>query len=332
MVNKKFWVGIGISLIFLYFAVKNIEFDKLLKVISEINYFYIVPTIFFTIFTYIIRAWRWRYFFKHVKPIKFHSLFSAVMIGFMANNVLPARIGEFIRADCIGRKENISRSMSFATIVLERVFDGFSVLFLFVVTLFFCPYPPYITRIGYIAAAIYLVITAISISLRIWKKQFIRLIELLCNRLSDRIGKAIVKHTHSFIGGFDVLKNGWDIAIIFFYSLILWIVSAISFYIMILGCNINHITFIGAIFILIMVAIGIAIPSSPGYVGTFQYFIILALSVFNVDKTTALSYSIVLHAIQFVVPTVIGWIYLCKEHISFKEIKGFSKHNENNQL
>lgn len=320
MMTKKFWLGIGISLIFLYFAVKNIEFDKLVKDIRGINYIYILPILFFTLFTYSVRAWRWRYFFRHVKPVRFHSLFSAVMIGFMANNLLPARIGEFVRADCIGRKENISRSMSFATIVLERAFDGFSVLFLFVVTLFFCPYPPYITRIGYTVAGIYLIIIAILISMRIWKKQLVRLVEILSSRLPDRISKSLVKYTHSFISGFDVLKNGWDVIIISFYSLILWIASAFTFYFMLLGCHITHIPFIGSVFILIVVAIGIAVPSSPGYVGTFQYFIILALSVFNVDKTTALSYSIVLHTIQFVVTIVIGWICLCKEHISFKKI------------
>jgi hypothetical protein len=90
---------------------------------------------------------------------------------------------------------------------------------------------------------------------------------------------------------------------------------------MLIGCNITQIPFIASFIILITTAIGIAIPSSPGYIGTFQYFVILSLSVFNVDKNTALTYSIILHVTQIIVPVIIGWICLCKEQMSFSEMK-----------
>ncbi len=318
--DKRFWIGIGISLFFLYLAFQSIEFDKFFKALKEINYLYLIPVTVCNIFTYVIRAWRWKYFFKHIKQIRFSSLFSAVVIGFMANNILPARIGELVRAYCIGKKEDISKSMSFATIVLERIFDGFSLLFLFGVILFFCPFPQEITRISHIVIGIYLFATVMLISMWIGKQSVIKLVEFLCTKLPNRLGKGIVEHTHSFISGFNVLKNGQEIALIFFYSLILWTVSAISFYCMFLGCNI-HLPFFAAVFVLIVIAIGISIPSSPGFIGTFQYFAVLGLAVFGIDKNTALTYSLVLHISQWIVTIVIGWIYLYRERISFSDIK-----------
>jgi len=319
--DKKFWLGIGISLFFLCLAFRNIEFDKFFKALKEINYFYLFPITFFSIFTCVIRAWRWKYFFKHVKQIRFSSLFSTVMIGFMANNILPARIGELVRAYYIGKKENVNKSMAFATIVLERIFDVFSLLFLFLVTLLFCPFPQIVTKISYLVIGIYLVAVWILISMQIWKQPIIRLVEFLCKKLPNRVGRRIVEYINSFISGFDVLKNWQEIGIIFFYSLILWLFSAICFYFMFHGCKIGHLPFWAAVFVLIVISMGIAIPSSPGYIGTFQYFAILGLGVFGIDKNTALTYSLVLHVSQWIIITVIGWIYLYHERISFSDIK-----------
>ncbi|MEK7273636.1 MAG: lysylphosphatidylglycerol synthase transmembrane domain-containing protein [Candidatus Desantisbacteria bacterium] len=320
MKNKKFWIGIGISVIFLYFALKNIEIKKVLKAFEEINYIYVFPVIFFSMITYVIRAWRWRYFFRHIKPIPFSSLFSATMIGFMANNILPARIGELVRAYCIGKKENISKSTSFATIVLERIFDGFSLLFMFVITLIFYPFPEQIRKIGYLFAVIYLAAAGILISIKVWNQQTMKVVNFLCSYLPKQTGTAITGYAHSFISGLDVLENGWDVFFILLYSIIMWTLSAVSFYFMLPGCHL-HLSFLATLFILIVVAIGIAIPAAPGSVGTFQYFTVLGLSVFGIDKNIGLTFSIVLHITQIAIPISIGWICLCKEQISFREIE-----------
>lgn len=325
MRNKKLWIGIGISAIFLYFALKSIEIEKVLQAFGEINYIYLFPVIFFTILTYVVRAWRWRYFFRHIKIISFSSLFSAVIIGFMANNILPARIGELVRAYCIGKKENISKSMSFATIVLERIFDGFSLLFLFVITLLLYPFPEEIRKIGYLFAAVYVVAAGTLISIKIWNQQAIKIVDFLCSYLPKRMRASIRGYAHSFISGLDVLKNGWDVFLILFYSIILWTISAISFYFMLLGCHLGQLSFLAALFILIVIAIGIAIPAAPGAVGTFQYFSMLGLAVFGIDKNVGITFSIVLHITQIAVPIFIGWICLCKEQISFGEIKDGSQ-------
>ncbi|MFH1961998.1 MAG: lysylphosphatidylglycerol synthase transmembrane domain-containing protein [bacterium] len=328
MKNKKFWIGIGISVTFLYFALKSIEIEKVLKAFEEINYIYLFPVIFFTILTYVVRAWRWRYFFRHVKPIRFSSLFSATMIGFMANNILPARIGELVRAYCIGKKENISKSMSFATIVLERIFDGFSLLFLFVITLILYPFPEEVRKIGYLFAVVYLAAAGILISIKVWSGQAMKIVNFLCSYLPKPVGTAITGYTHSFISGLDVLKNGWDVFYILLYSILMWTISAISFYFMFPGCHLDQLSFLAALFVLIVVAIGIAIPAAPGAVGTFQYFAMLGLAVFGIDKNTGLTFSIILHITQMAVPIFIGWIYLCKEQISFGEMEGKIKNYE----
>lgn len=124
----KLWLGIGISVLFLFLAFRKVNLHELKKALESANYIYLIPAILLTILSLWIRAFRWQYILQPVREIRVSSLFSATMIGFMANNLLPVRLGEFVRAYTIGEKERISKSSSLATIVVERIFDGITIL------------------------------------------------------------------------------------------------------------------------------------------------------------------------------------------------------------
>jgi uncharacterized protein (TIRG00374 family) len=121
--NWKFLLGILSSGLFLYLAFRNVDLILVFKVFKKVKYLNIILVVFLTILGFYLRAIRWYYLMKPLKSIKISSLFSATMIGFMTNNILPARLGEVFRAYIIGRKENIKKTASFATIIVERVFD-----------------------------------------------------------------------------------------------------------------------------------------------------------------------------------------------------------------
>ncbi|MCP4401395.1 MAG: flippase-like domain-containing protein, partial [bacterium] len=137
----KFWLGILISIVCLYFVFRNIEVDKVLETMRSVNYFYLVLAAVLQVSTIVLRAERWKYLLAPIKKLTFKHLLPATMIGFMANNVLPARAGEFIRAYVIGKKENISKTTSFATIIIERVFDMITMLGFLVIILLFVKFP-----------------------------------------------------------------------------------------------------------------------------------------------------------------------------------------------
>ena len=139
--NWKLLAGIIVSGLLLFFAARNVDIQKLWEVLKNVNYWYFLLVLFLTMLYMWIRAYRWHFLLRPVKRIPYSSLFSATMIGFMANNLFPARLGELVRAMAIGRKAQISRSVSFATIVFERVLDGFSILTFLIILLLFSPVP-----------------------------------------------------------------------------------------------------------------------------------------------------------------------------------------------
>ena len=129
-------IGLIIVVLFSYIAFKNVSLEELGKALKAVKYIYLIPAVMFVALTFLFRAMRWRYLVSSIKDVKTTHLFSPLMIGFMGN-VLPARAGEFIRAYLLGKKENISFSASFATIVVERLFDMLMFLGLLVGVLLF---------------------------------------------------------------------------------------------------------------------------------------------------------------------------------------------------
>ena len=134
-----FTSGILISFACLWLFVRKVEWDSLTRAFSEANYIYVLPAIIFIFASYLVRAVRWSILITPVKRVSLLSLFSAIMVGSMANSVLPARAGELIRPILIGKKENIKMTTSLATVVMERIFDMMALIIFTAVILFIIP-------------------------------------------------------------------------------------------------------------------------------------------------------------------------------------------------
>ena len=133
--NRQVWIGLVISFALLWLSARNVEFDRAWAHIQTINLIYLVPYALLVIGEVVIRVLKWQVLLRPVKACSFWKLNSATIIGLMANNVLPARAGEFVRAYAGARLESIPYSMAFATVVIDRVLDGLTVsaIFLLVV-------------------------------------------------------------------------------------------------------------------------------------------------------------------------------------------------------
>ena len=320
MMKIKFFIGIAISLVFLYLALRNVSYEKLALSLQSANYIYLIPSILLSILTMWLRAIRWRYLLEPIKRIKNHSLFSAVMIGFMANNVLPARIGEFVRAYAVGRKENLSKSLSLATILVERIFDGFTLLAFLLGILIFFPVPDWLKKAGISAFVFYALIIVFLVLLKRYKENMLKFLNYILSPISKRLSHKTDEILISFIAGFDVLKGKKQIALILFYSFSIWTIYAVLTLLVFISFNFNLPVY--APFLLtVILTFGVMIPSSPGYVGTYQYFCIMGLALWGIKESDALGFSLVYHASQYVPVTSLGLFYLWKENISLKEIR-----------
>ena len=124
----KVWIGVAVSAVLLWVAVRGVSLDEVLAELRRVRPLWLVPVIASIFVRFWLTAIRWQLLLRPVKRIGVHRLFAITMIGFMANNVLPARLGEFVRAYALGRAEALPPSLPFATIVIERIFDGFTLL------------------------------------------------------------------------------------------------------------------------------------------------------------------------------------------------------------
>src|SRR5262249_3447079 len=124
----KVWLGVAVSAVLLWVVVRGVNFDEVLQQLRQVRLAWLLRLFVRFFPPFWLPALRWQLLLKPVKRIGVHRLFAITMIGFMANNVLPARLGEFVRAYALGRSESLSPSLPFATIVIERIFDGFTLL------------------------------------------------------------------------------------------------------------------------------------------------------------------------------------------------------------
>jgi uncharacterized protein (TIRG00374 family) len=242
------------------------------------------------------------------------------MIGFMANNVLPARIGEFVRAYAIGKKENLSKSLSFATIVVERILDGFTLLAFLLVILIFFPLPGWLKKAGISAFIFYLLIIAFFVLLKRYKENMLKFSAYLLSPFSKRLSQKTTEFLISFVAGFDVLKGKKQIALILFYSFSIWIIYAVLTLLVFISFNFNLPVYAPFLLVVIL-TFGVMIPSSPGFIGTYQFFCVTGLAFWGIKESDALGFSLVYHASQYVPITSLGLFYLWKDNISFKEIR-----------
>jgi len=317
----KFWVGLILSTIFVYMAFRGVNYKFLWLSFRKANYIYLPLIISFILLAFWLRALRWGWILKPVKnDIKMGSLFSATMIGFMANNLLPARAGEVIRAYTLGRRESISKVSTFTTIVIERMLDFFSLLVIFFLLTFYNPFPDWVKKAGWIALTGNMLLLSFFVFLFSYPEKVLKVVEFLALLMPDWLSKGFKNILLSFFEGLKVLGSRKDLLLIFGLSFLIWLPIIFTNHLLFLSFNLK-IPFIAAPVLLVVITFGIALPSSPGFIGTYEFFSSLALSLFQVRKEDALGLSIVLHASHFIPVTSIGLIYFFKEYSEFGKIE-----------
>lgn len=328
--NKySYWIGFGLSLIFLVFFFRKIDLNSVWNTFKSVEYLYTIPFILINLSAIWIRAKRWRTLLAPIKQIKISPLFHATAIGFMANNILPARFGEFIRAYVLGSKEKISKTASFATIVVERLFDGFAILLLFFLVILLMPFPPdrsqfftqnHIKMVGFFSFFIYLMILGMLLALRFHSEKANRWIGFLLGFLPQRFSSKVIKKIESFVSGLESLQRTNDILVVSGYSIGLWIVTGFSYYFLFLAFHFD-LSILAAYFLLVVLVFGVAVPSAPGYIGTFHWACAAAMIFLGIEANLAKSFALLVWFAGFVPIVVLGLFSLWMEGMSLGQLK-----------
>jgi len=318
--KKRFFLGLAISIIFLYLAIRKVDFVLLWGALRDADYLWVFPNMALMMFSYWLRAYRWKFMVNPIKKLTMHRLFSSTLIGFMANNVLPVRLGEVVRAYSLGSKAGISRTASFATIVVERVFDGFSLLLILWITLLFSPFPDIVKKAGNLTLILNIVILLVLIFLEIKTEQTLKFFEKILRFLPRPLSSKANEILFKFTTGLKVFRDFPSMIWIMFLSFLVWVIVGTSNYFIFFSFGLTP-PFYASFILLVIVALGVMLPSSPGFIGTFQYACILALGIFGIEKSLAFSFSVVLWISQYLPVTALGFYYLKKEHLSLKGVR-----------
>lgn len=320
--KKQVLIGLLISAVFLYLAFRNVDIPEMLDALEKANYWWLIPGVVMMFISLYVRAYRWQYFLLSIAKLPFKNLFSAMMIGYMANNVLPLRLGEIMRALAIGNSTKISRTSAFATILVERIIDVISLLIILGFTVFFHDFPPNIKNAGIIIFIGSIGLVVFIVMLMEKTEKTLRFIWWLCSPLPRRIRKSINKNMRKFLSGFEVFRQTQHYLTIIIQSILIWLLYAGIIYVTFFAFSLkidNNSLIIASLVILVMISIGIMIPSSPGFIGTYHYLCQQGLALFGVAETDALSFAIVLHISNFIPMTIVGFYYFWKENLHFSD-------------
>lgn len=332
----KFWVGLLISLFFLFIALRKIEFHLLVSFLTTANYLYLIPVVLIYYLSYAIRAFRWYYLMEPIKHIGFANLFSAIVIGFTANLLLPARIGEFVRAYHIGKTEDVSKSASFATIVIERLFDGFTILAFLIVVVIFLKIPEdnivigqLLKKGGYVSFLLYMVVIVFLWLLREYTAKVVFIIQRLFSFLPGSFVEKILNLLTSFAKGLYFFRGPRQVAFISAHSLVIWFLNVLAIYLTALAFDVS-LTLIGSMFVLVMLVFGVMIPSAPGFVGTYHAACLYAFLFYNLPKEKALSIAIVMHATFFFSTIALGLFLIARQKMSLRDMSKWAGEKTSN--
>ncbi|MEE9555101.1 MAG: lysylphosphatidylglycerol synthase transmembrane domain-containing protein [candidate division Zixibacteria bacterium] len=273
-------IGIAVSIVFIYIAFRRVELAEIVYSLRHVNYLWIIPIMLAVILTMVIRAYRWKFLLRPIREYKARSLFPSVMIGFMANNVLPVRLGEIVRAYSLGAKTGESRSSIFATVVIERVFDSLTLMLIFWLVFLYIPVPRYVRQFGLISLVFNI---AAIIGIILLKGKGDSLAEFIVPKLSflpTRFKDKIENIIRKFVSGLDIFNEYRALGYIAAWSLILWFTLGITNYFAFMAFGMYP-SPAASFILLLFVSAAVMLPSAPGFVGVFQVGVIGAFSLMN---------------------------------------------------
>jgi len=325
-------LGIIISAAFMFVIFREVNIAELTGVLKSANYWWLLPNLFLVVFAMYQRAERWKYMVKPIAKIPYGKLLSATCIGFMANNILPFRLGEFVRAYSLSYKEKkITKSASLATIFVERmVFDLLAMLMILGAIIWFIPTKFDDTFKFGAALALGIAIAGLLFAIVIVMKPegsgrlLSRYLFFLPEKVREYINDTIIK----FSKGLLFLKD-WRLTLkVSAHTLFLWLCMGISNIFIFYAFGFDLPVYASYV-LLIVVSISILIPSAPGFIGVYHAGVVWTLRYFNIDETQAASCALVLHAAQFIPVTLLGFYYVWKEGMSLKQISSEATKNSN---
>jgi uncharacterized protein (TIRG00374 family) len=303
------WSGLLLSILFGYLAFRDADLGEVGEALGDANPVYLLPAGAALALGVAVRAWRWQLLFEHGRRPPFGLVANALLIGYLFNTILPARPGELARVQVLGTRAGISRAEVLATVVLERIYDLFVLIALLALA------APFLPHVGWLNAALALgLVLGLSLAAgalfvrrygRRGARALLRPLTLLPRIDAERIDLLAA----SAVNGLAAIRATRLALIALLVSALSWLLLAVSGWFLLLGTEIDE-GFAAALLVLVATNLVLVLPSSPAGLGAFEAAAVLALAAYGVGREQALSYALVLHAVNALPYIAVGYLAL----------------------
>ena len=322
MSRLRFALGIVVSAVFLYVALQGQDLSNVWDTLVHANYIWIIPGIGVYFLAVLARTWRWHYMLRAIKPVPLRTLFPIVTIGYMGNNIYPARAGEVLRAYVLKKRAGVPMSASLATVVVERLFDGVvMLLFVFVSLPTLESLPDWLRQVVILGSAVFFTALLVFFVMAAQPRRAQAIYRWLIGRLIPIEFQGRVHGlADRFMDGLSSLRRERDVLMIFETSLLIWLLETVKYW-FVMHAFPFEVSFYALMLMNGVVNLATTIPASPGYVGTFDAPGIAILQAFGIAKPIATGYTLVLHAALWFPITVLGLFFMAHESLTWGKVQ-----------
>jgi uncharacterized protein (TIRG00374 family) len=317
-----FWISILISLALLVVAFQRLHIDQFWAELRNANLWWLAPGIAFYFAAVWFRAWRWGFMLRSIKKVSASALYPIVVIGYMGNNIYPARIGEVLRAYVLKREEGVPMSSSLATVLLERIIDGIIMLAFVLIGL---PSVPSLsetaTRLLTFAGAAFAIAIAVFFWLALAPKRVEYLAQYVIQRIApNRLHAPLMGFVTKFVDGAQSLRSPTDLVLIVISTIVTWLLETGKYWCVANAFGIN-LPFAGLMLVNGVSNLFTIIPAGPGAVGTFDAGGVLATTALGVSQSLAQAYVLVLHVVLWLPVTLLGIYFMLRRGLKWSDLR-----------
>jgi glycosyltransferase 2 family protein len=317
-------VGLLLTIIFLFLALSRVDLAAFGEEMRRVDYRWLLPSAVCTLLGYGLRTLRWRLILSGAARAPLSTLFPVLIMGFATNNLLPGRLGEFWRAYLLGRKRNVRKTFALASVFVERVFDGLTLIALLGIVSMNIQLPGWSREIELFAGLVFFGATA-GVFVILWRPTFVqRVFALATRQLPHRWSSWGDERLLAFIDGLAPLRRPRVLLLAAVLSAGVWLLEGSSYLLLSRGVNLGlppSLELPGIGLALVTINLGIMVPSGPGYVGTQEFFGTAALSVVGANPQAALALVVVSHAVQYVLVTGLGLVFFAREQLFPRDVR-----------
>ncbi len=318
--KKRLILGLLLGSIFIYLSLRGINFEEVAVSFKAVHYIYIIPVLLLLFLVQYLRSYRWGVILSPIERIDQLSLFSVTCVGFLAIVAIPARIGELARPYLITHKSSLTMTSALGSVFLERAFDILTILVMFFIVAFLTPMPPWLMNSSIVFFVIIFFMIALVVLLLVNKDAFLRIVRPVISRLPEKYFDKAENLIDHFIGGFKMVGSPGLILYVAFLSLLIWIVGSLAIYVLFSAFNFQ-LSLLAAFGVMVVIVVGISIPTAPGFVGNFHFFCILGLGLFGISKADAVTYAVLYHFLAVGMIVCQGLIFLPFNTFALSDIK-----------